>query len=360
MDTTKNIGDLLLEYGMINNDALQEGLKYQKQMKVRLGEALIRLGKVTEDDIEWILSKQLDIPFVIVENITPDPKLIARFSKEFLLRNRIFPLYETDDDIAIATDDPLNRDAFSEIENTLKKKVRISSGNGNKIEEILTGCFSRESIPFLLQTLKDILAKLEGTCFYRIDFILSVNRCRVNIFGSGILRNMADISVPYTKEDVFAVFDFLNIPFAFDFYSNQGEVLLSVYPLMNRIEAVQFPAIIGLFGLLSTGSIVCSDIHTSRSANLFATDSPVTGYPFICTKGGFVTSDKTVFTTDSAPREFREFYVNMAVPQACDSCRGAGCADCRDTGYVFSRRIEGIYSSEEINGLLDGVWKWQR
>ena len=61
-NTWKDIGTLLLEYGLIVEKDLSEGVKLQKETGLRLGEALVQLGKVSMEDIDWVLSKQLDIP----------------------------------------------------------------------------------------------------------------------------------------------------------------------------------------------------------------------------------------------------------------------------------------------------------
>jgi len=84
----KDIGTLLLEYGLITDNDLKEGVKLQKETGLRLGEALAKLGKISMEDIDWVLSKQLDIPFVIVEDITPNYDLLSRFRKEFLIETR--------------------------------------------------------------------------------------------------------------------------------------------------------------------------------------------------------------------------------------------------------------------------------
>ena len=85
MSEWKDIGTLLREYGLINDGDLQEGIRLQKETGLRLGESLARLGKVKMEDIEWVLSKQLDIPFVIVEDITVNTDLLKKFEKNFLL-----------------------------------------------------------------------------------------------------------------------------------------------------------------------------------------------------------------------------------------------------------------------------------
>jgi type IV pilus assembly protein PilB len=183
MDKVKNIGQLLIQYGKISQGDLEDGLKKQKDFGLRLGETLIRLGKVTMADIEWILSKQLDIPFVMVEDMRPDPTLISRFPRDLLIKNRILPLYETADEIAIATDDPLNKEIFESLEKLSGKEIRLSSGNGEEIEKILQQCFTKEGVPTLTVVIRDLIRKLEATSFYRLDFLLSDYSCDIRIFG---------------------------------------------------------------------------------------------------------------------------------------------------------------------------------
>jgi hypothetical protein len=81
-NTWKDIGTLLLEYGLIAEKDLTEGVKLQKETGLRLGEALVQLGKISMEDIDWVLSKQLDIPFVIVEDISPNYELLNKFQKD--------------------------------------------------------------------------------------------------------------------------------------------------------------------------------------------------------------------------------------------------------------------------------------
>jgi hypothetical protein len=360
MDKRKNIGELLIEFGKITEEDLEEGLRLQKEYNLRLGETLIKLGRVTRNDIEWVLSKQLDIPFVIVENINLDPKLIYKFSRELLLRNRILPLYETDEEIAIATDDPLNKDIFESIKGFANKKIRLSSGNGEKIEEILTHLFTREGIPALRNAIMSILTKVEGTSFYRIDFFLDGYSCEIYVFGFGILRKMEILPNSYMKEQIFESFESLDIAFMYDFYSSGKSLFISIYPLINRIKDRDLPVVTGIFGLAVPDCVSFADAHVYRLPLLFRSSGPVAGYPFISTKTSGLRYKNTMFTVDSAPEDFTDYYIDAAIPEPCDSCGGKGCARCNALGYLFSRRLEGVYSSEELRKVIVEVGKWQK
>ncbi len=356
----KNIGALLIECGKITSDDLEEGLRIQKELHLKLGETLIKLGKVTKDDIEWILSKQLDIPFVIVENISLDPGLISKFPRELLVKSKVLPLYETDDEIAIATDDPLNGDVFEAIQALSGKKIKLSSGNGEKIEEILVQFFKGEGVPSLIRYIQSLVEKIEGTTFYRIDFILDKNSCGINVYGSGILRKLAVLDAPYKREQVFDSFESLNIAFLYDVYSNGSSLFLSIYPVTQTCDSIRFPSIVGTFGLVFPGDITFTDAQVERLPYFFSSGNPVKGHIFLSTKGRISGYEKTIFTTDSAPSDFSRFYIKTAIPETCGSCSGKGCERCNELGYLFDRRLEGIYSSADLKKMTNEVERWQK
>ncbi|MDQ7786794.1 MAG: hypothetical protein RDU01_04235 [Thermodesulfovibrionales bacterium] len=356
----KNIGELLIDFGKISKDDLEEGLALQKEFNLRLGETLIKLGKVTRDDIEWVLSKQLDIPFVIVENISLDASLIHKFSEELLLKNRILPLYETNDEIAVVTDDPLNREVIESLEASSSKKISLSSGNGEQIEETLKQFFRRAGIPSLIQHIKDLLEKIEGTCFYRLDFLLGEHACEMNVFGYGIVKNIGVLRDTYTKEQIFEAFESLGIAFLFDLYTNETSMMFSIYPLIHRLETLKGPAVLGTFGLFHPDDTAFTDSQMQGLPLMFHSPVPVRGYPFIATKKTFSYSENTIFTTDSAPEDFSNYYVRIAVPRICRNCNGAGCITCNELGYEFPEKLEGMHSSDELKQRTEKDIPWPK
>jgi hypothetical protein len=356
----RNIGELLIECGRITVDDLEEGLKAQKELNLKLGETLIKLGKVTRDDIEWILSKQLDIPFVIVENFNLYPDLILMFPKELLIKNRVLPLYETDEEIAIATDDPLNREVFELLERLSDKKIKLSSGNGEKIEEILMHFFKREGVPSLIQYIQSLLEKIEGTSFYRIDFILGENSCEIYVYGSGILRKVAVFNAQYKKDQVFDSFESLDIAFLHDMYLSEKSLFISIYPIKHIFDRIPLPAIVGTFGLIYPEGVIFTDAKSDGLPQCIRSDTPVKGHIFISTKSNMYDYEKTIFTADSAPHDFIKYYIRTVVPVECGLCSGKGCGKCKELGYVFDKRIEGVYSSEELKNIVNEVRGWQK
>jgi type IV pilus assembly protein PilB len=347
MSEWKDIGTLLREYGLINDEDLQEGIRLQKETGLRLGESLARLGKVKMEDIEWVLSKQLDIPFVIVEDITVNTDLLKKFEKNFLLKNRILPLYETDAQISIVTDDPFNRPAIDIINQLFRKKVDISTGSGNKIEDLLRVSFEKVGLPELVAAIRDITSTIRETSFYRIDFLLDENSCRIWVFGSKILRAVKTIHGAFKKEDIYKAYDCLDVVFLYHEAFSDKKVFLSTYPLENRMDSAHVPSVLGIYGLYIPDDITFTDAHVYGTSHFFHSDNPVQGYPFFSTKRDRPVDGNMIFTLDAVSRDFKENYVSAYLPEVCSSCHGGGCDACRDLGHEF-KKIEGVYSSDDL------------
>ena len=347
MSAWKDIGTLLLEYGLITGSDLEEGIRHHEKTGLRLGEALAKLGKVTMEDIDYVLSKQLDIPFVIVEDINIDPDLLGKFEKTFLIRNRVLPLHESDDQVSIAMEDPFNRSAIDTVSDTIRKKVNVSTGNGEKIEDLLKVSFEKVGIPELVGSIEGIIEKIRDTSFYRIDFFLDEHECTLNVFGCGIIKEIMKVKGIFSKDDVLKSFDSLDIPVLYDITFSEGSVFLAIYPLTNSMTLTGYPAIIGCYGLYLSDNISFTDAHVYRMPCPLNSSKPPKGYPFLATKNDMPGHDMIIHTVDSMPQHSAKCHVHVYIPDVCTMCNGQGCSSCRDLGYEFNK-MEGMYSTEDI------------
>lgn len=59
-----SIGGLLLESGKITPENAERVLRMQKELGIRFGEAALRLGLITEADIQQVLARQFDYPYL--------------------------------------------------------------------------------------------------------------------------------------------------------------------------------------------------------------------------------------------------------------------------------------------------------
>lgn len=74
-----SIGALLLESGKITPDGAERVLRTQKELGIRFGEAALRLGLITEADIQQVLARQFDYPYLTPGESKLSTKLVAAF-----------------------------------------------------------------------------------------------------------------------------------------------------------------------------------------------------------------------------------------------------------------------------------------
>jgi protein-tyrosine kinase len=76
----RTIGAILLEEGKLTAREIEKVLERQRQDKVRFGEAAVRLGFITEDDVRFALAKQYDMPHFTPSSEGPSRELVAAFA----------------------------------------------------------------------------------------------------------------------------------------------------------------------------------------------------------------------------------------------------------------------------------------
>ncbi len=112
------LGELLLENNLITEEQLDIALEEQKAKGIKLGEAIIGLGYVTQDAINDLLCQQLNIDFVDLRKIEIDDS-IARMVGEKVVRKYMLLPFALDDRqanvIKVAMEDPMNIMAIDDI-----------------------------------------------------------------------------------------------------------------------------------------------------------------------------------------------------------------------------------------------------
>jgi type IV pilus assembly protein PilB len=108
----KKLGGVLISEGIITEDQLKEAIEHQQKEGTRIGEALVRLGYVNEEQIVIALSKQLSIPYVSLASgklkPTPEQNLEDLIPNDFAIRNIVLPLSRNLNSLTVVMFDPLD------------------------------------------------------------------------------------------------------------------------------------------------------------------------------------------------------------------------------------------------------------
>ncbi|MDD5770899.1 MAG: type II secretion system protein GspE, partial [Candidatus Omnitrophica bacterium] len=107
----KQLGELLLDEGIISRNQLKQALKEQKDKGGLIGETLVELGYVKEDDIAQSLTAQYGFPFLTLKNYDVSPEITdtipAKLARQYLL----VPIDKIGNNLTLAMSNPLNTQA---------------------------------------------------------------------------------------------------------------------------------------------------------------------------------------------------------------------------------------------------------
>src|SRR6187397_3635191 len=109
------LGELLTKASLITQDQLKEALRVQKETGGKLGETLIKLGFVSEEDITECLSQQFGVPSINLAHFEIDPSVIKLIPADVARKYNILPVNKTGATITIAMADPTNVFAMDDI-----------------------------------------------------------------------------------------------------------------------------------------------------------------------------------------------------------------------------------------------------
>ena len=112
----KNLGQLLVEKGLVTEKVLSEALQRQVIFGGRLGTNLLEMGAVSEDNLMKLLSLQYGIPYAEPRHFEEIPsEVLSSIPKELLTRYRIVPLAVDGHRITLAMTDPHKLDIVDEV-----------------------------------------------------------------------------------------------------------------------------------------------------------------------------------------------------------------------------------------------------
>jgi hypothetical protein len=112
----KNLGQLLIEKGLISEKALSEALQRQVIFGGRLGTNLLEMGAVSEDVLMKLLALQYNIAYAEPRHFESIPKeVLASVPQELLSKYQIVPLALEGQRITLAMIDPHKLDIVDEV-----------------------------------------------------------------------------------------------------------------------------------------------------------------------------------------------------------------------------------------------------
>ncbi len=138
------IGEILVHTAGLSEAKLNEALAKQEESGARLGEVLVGMKAVTEEQVLRALAVQLDMPFVEkIDEGKLDAELVQKIPINFAKQFKLVPLWRVDGEIAVAIADPLDTTALDQARLTLHARVRPVIATQQVVIDTIHSVFER-------------------------------------------------------------------------------------------------------------------------------------------------------------------------------------------------------------------------
>ncbi len=157
------IGDLLIEVGKITQDQLNEALNTQKESGGKIGDVLIHLGYLKEMDLVQVLAKQFNVPFIDLREYHFKQDVVQRLPEKVARRYGTILLDTVVGGYLVGMADPSDLSAFDALTQILNGRVEVAIVLQSDLNHVFNSIYRKtDDISSFARALKDEIQGSEG------------------------------------------------------------------------------------------------------------------------------------------------------------------------------------------------------
>lgn len=189
------LGQLLIQKYSLDHSYIDQALSIQQKIYSPIGQILIQLGAITENQLYEALSQQLNIPLLSYESINLDHQIIQLIPPsdlQYLIKSKTLPINQTDKEIKVITSNQLNTYASNLIKKLFSKKIKLYLTTEKNFEKIA------QDISLITATDKEVISLDINTSTEKLKelaFEAPVIKYLNNIIGRAIELRASDIHI---------------------------------------------------------------------------------------------------------------------------------------------------------------------
>jgi hypothetical protein len=155
------LGELLLRDQIISPEQLQRAQEESKKSGERLGNTLVKVGAIQEDDLTQFLSKQYGVPAINLAEFDIDRDVTSLVPKEVVERHRVIPVNRAGSSLIIAIADPSNILAIDDLKFVTGYNIEVVVASEVSITQAIEKYYERQNDVDLDQVMNEIQEQVE-------------------------------------------------------------------------------------------------------------------------------------------------------------------------------------------------------
>jgi type IV pilus assembly protein PilB len=155
------LGELLLRDQIISAEQLQRAQEESKRSGERLGNSLVKMGAIQEEDLTQFLSRQYGVPAINLNEFDIEPEVIALVSKDVAMRHKVVPVNRAGNSLIVAMADPSNILAIDDLKFVTGYNIEVVVASEVGINQAITRYYEKSSEAQLEQVMSELQEDVE-------------------------------------------------------------------------------------------------------------------------------------------------------------------------------------------------------
>ena len=150
--------EILVRQGVVSNNQLAEAMQMAKASGIKPGDALIRLGYATSEEVMRAIAEQFGYDYVDLNEVSIPPSVIELVPESVARENAILPMDERDGSLKVIVSDPEDFDTLEKLRFILNRRVEVALAPREAIVDAINrhyGLTEGESADSMLQEFTD-------------------------------------------------------------------------------------------------------------------------------------------------------------------------------------------------------------
>jgi type IV pilus assembly protein PilB len=155
----RRLGELLVETGLLSRGKLMEVLKAKKGTHERLGQVLVGMNLITEEEVAFALAMQLKIPYLDLKDQVIKGEVIEAVPEEVCKKFICMPIERENNVLHVSMADPLDLNIMKELQFITGYNVQPAISTATQILERIHNYYHPE------KPIKEVADELAGEEF---------------------------------------------------------------------------------------------------------------------------------------------------------------------------------------------------
>ncbi|MHC4090013.1 MAG: GspE/PulE family protein [Planctomycetota bacterium] len=142
--TRKKLGDILLNWGVINANALADALQYATEHGKRIGEALVELELCSEEDVTKALATQFGFEYVDLDKVVQQQNLDL-IPTDLIRKHLVLPVGNENGRLKVVITDPLDLETLDLLRFRLNTEVTPTLAPASRVKRYIEAFIDKDA-----------------------------------------------------------------------------------------------------------------------------------------------------------------------------------------------------------------------